>query len=136
MSLIVRIINLMPRLVCSSLTVALILWLTLAPRPVGEMDVPLFPGADKLVHAVMFGFLAWMLYIDLGKTRRSVPSATDTFLCAAASAIFGATTELLQNIMEAGRSMEGADWVADTLGAAIACAAILILRDRLPPLRH
>lgn len=136
MSLIVRIINLMPRLACSSLTVALILWLTLAPRPVGEMDVPLFPGADKLVHAVMFGFLAWMLYIDLGKTHRSVPSATDTFLCAAASAIFGATTELLQNIMEAGRSMEGADWVADTLGAAIACAAILILRDRLPPLRH
>lgn len=136
MSLIVRIINLMPRLACSSLTVALILWLTLAPRPVGEMDVPLFPGADKLVHAVMFGFLTWMLYIDLGKTRHRVPSATATLLCAAVSAIFGALTELLQRIMEAGRSMEGADLAADALGAAMVCAAILTLRDRLPPLKY
>lgn len=136
MSLIVKIINLMPRLTCSSLTVALILWLTLASRPVGEMDVPLFPGADKLVHAVMFGFLAWMLYIDLGKVRRHVPSVTAAVLCALSSLLFGALTELLQGIMEAGRSMEGADLAADALGAAMACAAILALRDRLPPLKY
>lgn len=136
MALIVRIINLMPRLMCSSLTVALILWLTLAPHPVGEMDVPLFPGADKLVHAVMFGFLAWMLYIDLGKVRHHVPSVTAAVLCALSSLLFGALTELLQGIMEAGRSMEGADLAADALGAAMACAAILALRDRLPPLKY
>ena len=134
--MIIKLIDFMPRLVCSLLTVALILWLTLAPHPVGEMDVPLFPGADKLVHAIMFGFLAWVLYIDLGKVRNRAPSRLATLLCALAAGAFGAATEWMQGAMHAGRSMEGADLVADLSGAALACLLILLLRNRLPALRH
>ncbi|MCM1320326.1 MAG: hypothetical protein NC217_08105 [Muribaculaceae bacterium] len=117
----------MPRLVCSALSLVLISWLTLAPHPVGEVDVPLFPGADKLVHAVMFGWLTWMFYIDVCKCRVSHKvGSTGIWLCAVSSLIVGGAIEWLQQTMDIGRSMEWADLGADALGCLI--AAILILK--------
>lgn len=48
----------------SSIVVIAILWLTLAPHPLPESDVPLFEHADKVVHALMFGGLVFALIID------------------------------------------------------------------------
>lgn len=128
--MIAKIIDSIPRLLCSLLTVSVILWLTLAPRPVGEMEVPLFPGADKLVHALMFGFLTWMLHIDTGKMTRRTPGAVATMMCAVAATLFGALTEWLQQSMQAGRTAEAADLMADAAGAALVCILILMLRFR------
>lgn len=126
----------MPPTLCSLLTVGLILWLTLAPQPMGELEVPLFPGADKAVHAIMFGFLTWMLYIDSGKVRHHVPSARTTLLCAICSTLFGFLIEWLQKAMAMGRSPEVADMFADASGALVALILILSLRHRLPPLKY
>ncbi len=54
----------LPPWILSILTVALILWLTLAPDPLGDDSPRLFPGADKVAHAIMFGFLTVVQLLD------------------------------------------------------------------------
>lgn len=65
------------------MVLAVILWLTLAPQPLPDaggswLD---FPGADKVVHALMFGALALVLAVDLSGrecgalSRRALPAA-------------------------------------------------------------
>ena len=120
-----NILDKIPCGVCSGLTVVLILWLTLAPQPVGEMDVPLFEGADKVVHTIMFGWLTWMLWIDTGKRTHRSPTVRATMLCALVAAAFGALIEVLQSAMHLGRSMEAADFIADFAGTLIAATALI-----------
>lgn len=126
MSLLSKLIERIPATVCSLVTTAVILWLTLAPQPVGDLDVPLFPGADKVVHAVMFGFLTWVLYIDCRKLIGRRPPVRAVWLCAALSAAIGVLIEVLQCCMALGRSAEEMDLTADLAGCLI--AALLILR--------
>lgn len=105
----------------SGLTVALILWLTLAPHPTGDLDLPLFPGADKVVHAIMFGFLALMVQLETMKYRGwKLLSLTTIAVIAFICAIFGIGIEVLQRAMGLGRSFETLDILADTGGAMLA----------------
>ena len=48
----------------SLFTVMVILWLTLMPDPLGDDAPTLFPGADKIVHGLMFGFLTIVVLLD------------------------------------------------------------------------
>lgn len=116
---------------CSGLTVVFILWLTLAQQPVGDMDVPLFEGADKVVHAIMFGWLTWMLWIDTGKRKHHTPTVSATMLCTLVAAAFGALTEVLQSAMHLGRSMEASDFIADFTGTLIAATALLLYNKKM-----
>ena len=68
-------------------------------------------GLDKVVHFLAFGLLATTLY-------RLVPLRMGWLVVLAVS-IFGATDEWHQSFT-VGRSVEMADWVADTLGGAVA----------------
>ncbi|MCM1005242.1 MAG: VanZ family protein [Prevotella sp.] len=124
----IKLLYRIPVAVCSLLTMGAIFWLTLAPKPVGDVDVPLFPGADKLIHAVMFGGLAWMFYIDLEKISRRRPCKGGVWGCAAVSIAIGASVEWLQRIMELGRSLEWTDLGADAAGTVLASILILWLR--------
>lgn len=130
MAAIWRLIDWMPRTACSLLTLALILWLTLAPHPVGDNDLPLFPGADKLVHAIMFGFLSWMFCIDVCKMRQRPPGVCAIAVCAVSAGVIGAIIEFGQQFMGLGRSMENADLIADIAGALLAFLIILATRKR------
>ncbi|MBA3850203.1 MAG: hypothetical protein C0502_09455 [Opitutus sp.] len=80
-----------------------------------EMPAPWFPGADKGVHFLVFGLLA-TLVVRNGFAPRQV------WVAVLAVSVFGATDEWHQSFTP-GRSVEVADWVADTLGAAVAVAA-------------
>lgn len=102
----------------SCVTVALILWLTLAPHPTGDLEIPLFPGADKVVHAIMFGFLTLVVLLESMKHRRwgAIPLPAVGAI-AIACALFGLGIELLQHAMGLGRSFEVLDILADTSGA-------------------
>lgn len=99
-----------------------ICWLTLAPKPLPDSDIKLFPGADKLVHAIMFGALAGAIYVDM---RRRV-NPLSKWACAITGALFaavgGAIIEFLQMAMDMGRSAEVADFVADAIGAVAGVA--------------
>lgn len=72
------------------------------------------PGGDKVVHFGVFGLLATLMVRLLPR-----PAA---WIAVVAASLFGATDEWHQSFTP-GRRMDWADWVADTLGAAVAVAA-------------
>lgn len=121
-----RIARHIPAWVASALCLAAILWLTLAQSPIGDVPVPLFPGADKVIHAVMFGGFALTLCFDLSKTREGfrwswyIP-VTATLL----STITGIIIEWLQDRMGLGRTYDNADILADFAGALLFSAIVV-----------
>lgn len=113
-----NLISRIPTGVMSGVTVAIILWLTLAPHPVGEMDFPLFAGADKVVHGIIFAFLTFIILLDTMKQRKwQMLTLTTIAVVAFACALFGIGIELLQRTMGLGRTFEMLDILADTGGA-------------------
>ena len=72
-----------------------------------------FPYFDKVTHFFIYGLLATLTLRWLG-SRRWAP-----WLAIAVVSLFGASDEWHQSFVP-GRSCEVADWVADTLGAALA----------------
>lgn len=119
-----NLISKIPVWLCSLSTTAIILWLTLSPNPTGDVKLPLFEGADKVVHALMFGFLTWMFHIDLSKLKGGHIKCRSAWLCATVALFIGVLIEWLQDFMSLGRSMEFADLLADGIGA-FAVAAII-----------
>lgn len=115
----------------SILAVLLILWLTLAPDPLPEHDLPLFPGADKLAHLLMFGFLTACMLLD--RTRRHAWRRIGTgfaLFAALFSSLFGIGIEFAQTYMALGRSYETADMIADSGGAFLLMALWLAFQGK------
>lgn len=105
------------------LAVGLLLWLTLAPKPLGDNDMDLFPGADKLVHTLMFGGTAVAFLFDLQKHYCWHPLRWPTLIGIAVSlSLAGIAIEFAQEALGDGRSFEEADMAADTIGAFSAAA--------------
>lgn len=112
----------MPKWIFTILTVLLILWLTLAPNPLGDEPPKLFPGADKLVHGIMFGFLTVMILLDRERKRNWKPiDRSFMAISAVSSAALGIAIEFIQRAMEKGRGFEVADMIADCIGAFLCC---------------
>lgn len=118
--------NLIPAWICTAFCFAAILWLTLSPSPTPEVDLPLFPGADKLVHGIMFGGLTLTACYDYVKFRgnRERVGRGMPWVMALMSLFAGVAIEFLQRFMQLGRSFEFADIAADGIGAAVAAAAV------------
>lgn len=108
----------LPRWILTAVVMAAIIYLTLVPRPLPDVDIPLFPGADKLVHAIMFGGLAGAITLDWVRLR-GVTGLTCKCLSAIAliATLTGGVIELLQLWMAMGRGCELWDFVADGAGA-------------------
>lgn len=116
----------------TGITVAAILWLTLSPRPFGSMHTPFFPGADKVVHGLMFGFLVAMLALDNIRKNRFRPlSAMMLIIYALVSSLLGVAIEFLQDWLQTGRAFELTDMAADATGAFAVAAAWYFLQHKL-----
>lgn len=101
------------------LTVAValvILYLTLLPKPFGEEDIPLFPGADKIAHCCMFGGLALTFFFERKRLDKAL-NVRQALVAAAVISLFGIAIEFIQDAMGLGRSGDWADSLADTIGA-------------------
>ena len=110
----------MPAWLLSIVTMLAIFWLTLAPKPLGDDTPMLFPGADKVVHGIMFGFLGIMMMLDWQRKHGwLVVYPQRIFICATMSAILGVIIEFAQAGMGLGRGFEYGDMVADTIGAYV-----------------
>ncbi len=103
------------------LVVAVILYATLFPHPLGEEEIPAFPGADKLVHAIMFGGMTGALIFDYMRSRKASAIKTGIIIAFVVSSIVtGGIIELLQGAMNCGRSADWLDLAADAFGAVVA----------------
>lgn len=114
--------------ILTSVVTIIILWLTLAPHPLPEADVPLFPHVDKIAHVMMFGGLVFVMVVDrelwccrrYQQTGRLPRKGIWSLLCFAVTAtLFGGVIELLQGWMGMGRGCDPADFLADGTGAAL-----------------
>lgn len=121
-----------PPWLLTALMVALILWLTLSPHPTGPFDIQIFTGADKVAHAVLFGFLTFMALLDMMKYRNwqflpLVVVASISIACGA----FGIFIEFLQRAMGLGRSLEILDMLTDGAGAVLAGAIWAGIQEKI-----
>lgn len=73
---------------------------------------PSIEGSDKVVHFAVYGLLA-TLVVRLGRGRAAA------WLTIMLVSLYGASDEWHQNFTP-GRSVEVADWLADTLGGVLA----------------
>jgi VanZ family protein len=77
------------------------------------------PSFDKLAHFCVYGLLATLIFRLISSKSRNGPTA---WLVILAVSLFGLSDEIHQAYTP-GRYVEFADWVADTLGAAVAVLA-------------
>lgn len=120
--------NRLPKWTLTPLCVAAILWLTLAPHPLPDVDLPLFPGVDKVVHALMMAGLLWSWALDVMRSRRRWCRPAHILPAAVCVVAFGGAIELIQMEMHAGRGAEWLDFAADTAGAVIAALTLLLFK--------
>lgn len=115
-----------PNGMLSAITLIAILWLTLAPKPLGDETPDLFPGADKVVHGIMFGFLTAMFLLDWQRRHDWLPVKRQrAFFSGIVSAVIGVLIEFAQLLMGLGRGFEYSDIAADTIGAGVVAIAWL-----------
>ena len=116
-------INLWPkRWVATALVLLFIFYLTLVPRPLPDTNIEI-PGLDKLVHAIMFGVLAFVASIDMARRNRShikSLSISTIIIISVIVAFIGLLIEILQQLMQLGRVGDLLDFIADIIGIIIA----------------
>lgn len=106
-----------------------ICWLTLAPHPLPDNDIPLFPGADKIAHAIMFGGFTLCIILDWNRRHGWPAAISKAEWCAPVFAsAFGIATEFMQKEMNAGRSGDVWDLIADISGAFLVCGASIVFK--------
>ena len=116
-SLINRLLHLIPPYQPTMVVLTAVLYLTLLPRPLGEEEIFLFDGADKVVHFIMFGGLTGSFIFDRYRIERKL-SLRSALLTALISSLLGAVIEYMQCAMQMGRSGNDIyDIMANTLGS-------------------
>ena len=112
-----KILEKLPRYTLTVVSIAIVLYFTLFPRPFGNVRIPLFPGADKVVHFLLFFALGFSWLFDFRKrSRRSVAG------CFLSGVALGGLTELLQWGFVDGRSGDWLDFLADAAGVGLGMA--------------
>lgn len=117
----IKIVEMVPNWLPTIICALLILWLTLAPHPIGDIELPLFPGADKIVHSIMFFGLTLCMLFDTLHSRhcRSLTLPVVSLIVFIGMAA-GVGIEFLQRATDLGRSFEFVDIIADIFGAVVA----------------
>jgi len=124
-----RLINNCPAGLFTAIVVVAILYLTLMPRPLPDMDLPLFPGADKLVHAIMMGGMMLCIGLDMARGLQHPEAVPKSKLMVAfiVTAAFGGAIELIQGAMKMGRGEDIYDFLADVIGALAGYFFLIII---------
>lgn len=112
-----KILDRIPRFLTSAVVTAGVLYLTLAPRPFGSVRIPLFEGADKVVHFMMFFAMAFAYHFDFRRGKKPVDEARLMGWIFVSLSAFGGLIELAQWKMRIGRSGDWYDLIADIAGA-------------------
>lgn len=99
----------------------LILALTLSPASdLPEATWITIYNVDKVIHAVLFGVLYFLLMRGLMKQHTHEFYSRVVLWIVISVILYGAVIEILQSVLPIGRSGGLADWLADCAGTGIA----------------
>lgn len=115
-----KFINKIPSGLLSLITFVVIIYVSLDNNPFEINQVQLFEGADKIIHALMYGFLVMVMIYESSKFLYfEEPDFISYILLIMMSFLFSVSMELLQEIMEIGRHMDIYDIIANLSGIII-----------------
>ncbi len=103
---------------CSIICMALIFYLS-AQSKLPQLSKPIF-GLDKLLHAFAFGSLAFTFSYWFSYEAWSKKSVLLFFITVLFVALYGMSDEIHQSYVP-NRSVSVYDWLADCVGAVLAC---------------
>ncbi len=124
-----RLLNRIPLFLLTATGVTILFILTLMPGDQAP-ELPPFPHADKVAHALMFGMVSLAAMWDIGRYSGRLSKATYA-LTAIGTTALGALIELLQGAMGVGRSGDWLDLAADAAGAFILPLLLMPLLNRM-----
>ncbi|MCI0340277.1 MAG: VanZ family protein [Planctomycetales bacterium] len=101
----------------------------LSSRTIAVPPEVLFPHADKLVHVGEYGVLSVLLSVALASSSPGASARGIASAAALLASLYGASDEWHQSFVP-GRVATVGDWIADTVGAALAAAAVALWRGR------
>ncbi len=113
-----QLLHLLP-FVPTAIVLVAILYLSLASDPVPDSHRFLnFPGADKVVHAIMYMGLTAVFCFDYYRYPLQ-PRKRHLIAALLAAIAIGGAIEIIQEAMHTGRSGDLLDFAADTAGALL-----------------
>lgn len=113
-------VNKLPKGMFTFITLFLIIYISLDSNPFDVNKIHLFPGADKIIHALMYGFLVMVSVFDISKIKSYSKPCFGLYMCSVLfSIIVGVLMEFLQESMNLGRGFDLYDIYADAVGAII-----------------
>lgn len=119
-----------PKWILTIICLCAIFWLTLAPHPLGEETPMLFPGADKVVHGIMFFSLVICVLFDTLRSRGWHKLGLPLLSALTLAVMFlGIGIEFLQPKL--GRGFEIMDMAADAIGAVVGGALWILIGGTL-----
>lgn len=113
-------LNYIKRYPFSIAIILLVVYLSFFKPP--SLDIPLFPGVDKVVHMCMYAGLSGILWLEFLLNHRKAEmnikhAITGAMICPVA---FGGMIELGQQYLTTYRGGDWLDFVANTTGVLIA----------------
>lgn len=116
------------------LAAAFIAAVTLLPPPHSTTPLPALPGLDKVVHFVLFGFLAAISWWETSRAKACSHAPLSTLWPTQITvAAYGALIEICQSAFTTTRTGDWADWLADVAGIAILPLLLWPLINRFLP---
>ena len=97
--------------------------LLLRPPKGLPQELPLFEGADKVVHVVIFAVLSFLYKATFSRQAFG--------RCFLILILYGIATELAQEYMHLGRSGDPLDLLADAIGIVLGYGAMSLLAHKL-----
>ena len=98
-------------------------YMLLSPLKDLPQELPLFEGADKVVHVAIFALLSFLY-------KATFPRQA-FWLCFTLLLLYGIATELAQEYMHIGRSGDPLDLLADAIGIVLGYGAMSLLAHKL-----
>ncbi len=90
------------------------------------------PQFDKIVHALLFGILAWLLLYGFEQQQKFRHQRLGSVLAALSlGLLYGGLTETLQYLLPSGRTADFMDFLADAAGIFAAFCLRLLWKRRL-----
>lgn len=112
--------KLLPVGLVSFIATAFVAYMSLSVNPMDVNDLPLFPGADKIAHIILYYFLTLAYIFDYSNHiyPHHIKLNIELALCASAF-VLGVLMEAGQGFLDMGRSMSFYDGIANLVGVLL-----------------